>query len=157
MTNAPRYGVIDREEMAALSGIDMLQAMVDGRLPSAPIAEGLDFRLVEIGEGRAVFEGTPGERHRNPLGGVHGGWALTMIDSAAGCALHTSLPAGTGYTTIETKTNFTRPLRPGETYRCEGKLLSAGMQIATSEAYLTGPDGKLAAHGTSTLIIFRPR
>ncbi len=157
MATAPRYGVISREEMASLSGIEMLQALIDGRLPGPPIAEGMDFRLVEIGQGMARFEGVPGTRHLNPLGGVHGGWALTLIDSAAGCALHTILPAGTGYTTVETKANFTRPLKPGETYSCEGRLLSSGTQIATAEAYLTGPDGKLAAHGTSTLIILRPR
>ena len=107
----PSYGVSRPEEIAGLTGREMLEAMVAGRLPQAPIAEGLSFRLAEVDDGRVVFVGDPGPHILNPLGSVHGGWALTLIDSAAGCAVHTLLGAGIGYTTIETKANFSRAIR----------------------------------------------
>ncbi len=152
------YGIVKPEDMAGLSGLQMLEAMLAGRFPAPPIGKTLGFRLIEIGEGLAVFEGDPGPHLLNPLGSVHGGWAMTLIDSATGCALHTTLPPGVGYTTVETKVNMTRAIRPEEgKVRCEGRLLSAGKQIATSEARLLSADGKLLAHGTSTLIVLRPR
>jgi uncharacterized protein (TIGR00369 family) len=152
------YGVVKPQHMAGMSGREMLQTMLDGGFPAPPMARTLGFRLVEVGDGLAVFEGEPGPHLLNPLGSVHGGWALTLIDSAAGCALHTMLPAGVGYTTVETKVNMVRPIQAGDkTVRCEGRLLSHGRQIATSEARLTGADGKLLAHGTSTLMILHPR
>ena len=148
------YGVSSFDDIKHLSGLEMLRAMIAGDLPAAPIAEPLGFRLVEVDEGRAVFEGAPGPRLLNPLGAVHGGYALTLIDSACGCAVHTELGAGVGYTTVETKVNFTRPIAPdGGIVRCEGKVLSRGRQIATAEAFLRSAEGKLLAHGTSTLII----
>jgi uncharacterized protein (TIGR00369 family) len=153
-----RYGVASPEEMAGLTGREMLEAMLTGRLPAPPIARTLDFALVEVDKGMAVFEGQPGPHLLNPLGMVHGGWALTLIDSATGCALHTMLPAGTGYSTIETKANMTRPIRAEDgKVRCEGKVVSRGRQVATAEARLTGENGKLLAHGTSTLMIFAAR
>jgi uncharacterized protein (TIGR00369 family) len=153
-----KYGVSSYDEIKHLSGLEMLRAMIAGDLPAAPIAEGLGFRLAEVDNGRALFEGTPGPQLLNPLGAVHGGWALTLIDSACGCAVHTELEAGIGYTTVETKVNFTRPIDPaGGLVRCEGRVLSRGRQIATAEAFLRSEDGKLLAHGTSTLIILGPR
>jgi len=155
---AMEYGVSSFDEIKHLSGLDMLRAMIAGALPAAPIAEPLGFRLAEVEKGRAVFEGTPGPHLLNPLGAVHGGWALTLIDSACGCAVHTELDAGIGYTTVETKVNFTRPIDPdGGPVRCEGRVLSRGRQIATAEAFLRDAGGKLLAHGTSTLIILTPR
>jgi uncharacterized protein (TIGR00369 family) len=152
------YGVSSYDDIRHLSGLEMLRAMIAGELPAAPIAEPLGFRLAEVEKGRALFEGTPGPHLLNPLGAVHGGWALTLIDSACGCAVHTELDAGIGYTTVETKVNFTRPIDPaGGVVRCEGKVLSRGRQIATAEAFLRAEDGKLLAHGTSTLIILAPR
>jgi uncharacterized protein (TIGR00369 family) len=152
------YGMVKPEDMASLSGREMLEAMLAGRLPAPPIGKTLGFRLIEIGEGLAVFEGDPGPHLLNPLGSVHGGWAMTLIDSATGCALHTTLPPGVGYTTVETKVNMTRGIRSEEgKVRCEGRLVSAGKQIATAEARLLSADGKLLAHGTSTLMILRPR
>lgn len=152
------YGVTPREVAATLSGLELLQGALEGRLPGAPIAQGLNFRLVEVADGRAVFEGEPGEEHLNPLGSVHGGWALTLIDSACGCAAHTTLPAGVGYTTLETKANFTRALRPeGGTVRTEGTVLARGRTIITAEARMTDADGRLLAHGTSTLLVLTPR
>jgi uncharacterized protein (TIGR00369 family) len=152
------YGVATPEQIRDLSGLDMLRAMIAGALPAAPIAEPLGFRLAEVEKGRAVFEGAPGPQLLNPLGAVHGGYALTLIDSACGCAVHTELDAGIGYTTVETKVNFTRPIpADGSTVRCEGRVLSRGRQIATAEAFLRSAEGKLLAHGTSTLIILYPR
>ena len=158
MDEARPIGVATREQVAGLTGIEMLQAIVAGDLPSPPIGATMGMRLVEVEPGRAVFEGQPAPSLLNPLGQVHGGVALTLIDSAAGCAVHSELPAGVGYTTVETKVNFTRPIAPdGGTIRCEGKVLSRGRQIATAEAKLLSGDGKLLAHGTSTLIILPPR
>ena len=148
------YGVAKPEDLAGLTGREMLEAMLAGRLPAPTMGRTLGFRLVEIGQGVAIFEGEPGTHLLNPLGTVHGGWALALIDSAAGCALHTELPAGAGYTTVETKVNMVRAIKAGDaTVRCEGRVLSHGRQIATAEAKLTGADGKLLAHGTSTLIV----
>jgi uncharacterized protein (TIGR00369 family) len=155
---AMKYGVSSFEQIKHLSGLDMLRAMIAGDLPAPPIAEVLGFRLAEVDKGRALFVGTPGPQLLNPLGSVHGGYALTLIDSACGCAVHTELDAGIGYTTVETKVNFTRAIDPaGGPVACEGRVVSRGRQIATAEAYLRSPDGKLLAHGTSTLIILYPR
>jgi len=153
-----RHGVSSYDDIKDLSGLEMLRAMIAGALPAAPIAEPMGFRLAEVEKGRAVFEGEPGPHLLNPLGAIHGGWALTLIDSACGCAVHSELDAGVGYTTIETKVNFTRPIAPdGGAVRCEGRVLSRGRQIATAEASLRSADGRLLAHGTSTLIILSPR
>ncbi len=138
-------------------GIEIMQDIVSGALPTPPICRSLNFWLAEIHPGRAVFEGEPGFESLNPLGSVHGGWALTLIDSAAGCACMSLLDAGVGYTTVETKGNMVRVIKPDSgRYRCEAKILSPGRSIMTSDVHLTGPDGKLYAHGTSTLMILRP-
>ena len=141
-----------------MTGLEFLRAMMEGRQPAPNMSETLGFRLVEVGEGKAVFAGEPGPGLLNPLGAVHGGWALTLIDSATGCAVHTTLPAGTGYTTVETKVNFTRAIAPdGGPVRCEGRVVTSGRRIATAEARLLSADGKILAHGTSTLMILEPR
>ena len=146
------------DALRPLSGLDFLRAMAAGEVGGPRIGHTMGFRLVEIERGRAVFEGTPGPHLLNPLGAVHGGYALTLIDSACGCAVHSELEAGVGYTTVETKVNFTRPIDPGGgPVRCEGRVLSRGRQIATAEALLRSAAGKLLAHGTSTLIILGPR
>ena len=130
-----------------------LEAMMSGELPQPNMAVTLGFSLVEVGDGRVVFEGTPGEKLLNPLGTVHGGFALTMIDSAAACAAHTTLPANVGYTTVETKCNFTRAIIAESTsVRCEGRVVAAGKRIITAEAYVRQGD-KLVAHGTSTIMV----
>jgi len=134
-----------------------LQAMIDGRLPPPPIAETFGFVLVEIAEGRAVFEGQPSEFVLNPLGVVHGGFALTLIDSATGCAVQTMLDGGAGYTTLETKANFVRTILPDTgMLRCIGTTVHVGRSTATAEARLEDAAGRLYAHGTSTLLVFRP-
>jgi uncharacterized protein (TIGR00369 family) len=151
----PTYGLADPETLRRLSGLELLRALAAGEVPAPTMGQRLGFRLIEVEEGRVAFEGTPDGGMLNPLGSVHGGWALTLIDSAAGCAVHSRLPAGAGYTTLETKVNFTRAIRPDAgPVRCEGKVLAFGRRIATAEARLIGADGALLAHGTSTLMIF---
>jgi uncharacterized protein (TIGR00369 family) len=139
------------------SGRAYLQAMVEGRLPQPPIAETLGFRLVEVGDGHAVFEGEASEFVLNPLGVVHGGLALTLVDSATGCAVQASLPEGTGYTTLETKANFVRPiLADTGVLRCIGRALHVGRSTATADARVEDAAGRLYAHGTSTLLVLGP-
>ena len=151
-------GLASAAQMATLSGLELLQALIDGRAPSPNMGRTLGFRLVEVAPGFARFEGQPSIEFLNPLGTVHGGWALALIDSAAGCAVHTELPAGTGYTTVETKVNFSRPIAPDAgPVRCEGRVVTRGRTIATAEARLLSADGKILAHGTSTLIILPPK
>ena len=142
----------------AASGRAYLEAMVEGRIPQPPIAATLGFVLVEIGDGHAVFEGEASEFALNPLGMVHGGFALTLVDSATGCAAQTLLPEGTGYTTLETNANFVRPiLSDTGLLRCTGRAIHVGRTIATAEARVEDSDGRLCAHGTSTLLVVRPR
>jgi uncharacterized protein (TIGR00369 family) len=137
-----------------LKGIDLLRAIRDGRLPPAPMAALLGFRLVEVEPGHAVFEIVPGTRHYNPLGTVHGGLAMTLLDSAMGCAVHTQLAAGAGYTTLEAKTNLVRAIT-AETgkLRAIGKTVHVGSRIATAEGRLEDASGKLYAHATTTCIV----
>ena len=158
MTDAVRYDVLPLGEVAKLSGKEALQAIADGRLPQPPIAKTMTFRLVEIGDGFAAFEGETGQHLLNPLGSVHGGWALTLIDSATGCAGLSLLPAGSSFTTIETKANLTRPILVDTgRVRCEAKVASQGRQIISAEAWVRDAEGKLLAHGTSTLMVINPR
>lgn len=151
-------GVARPEQVAGMSGLQTLQAMLRGELPYPPIARTLDFQLMEVGEGRAVFQGTPGPSHLNPMGGVHGGWYATLLDSALGCAVHTMMPPGRGYTTAELGVNLVRAIGPKvQRVRAEGKVLHCGRQLATAEARLVGPDGTLYAHGTTTCLVFELR
>jgi uncharacterized protein (TIGR00369 family) len=138
----------------SMAGIEFLRAMRDGKLPPPPIAELLGFRLVEVEPGRAVFEVQPGERQYNPIGVVHGGLAMTLLDSAMGCSVQTQMPAGGGYTTLEAKTNLVRAIT-AETglLRAIGKVLHVGKRIATAEARLEDKGGKLYAHATTTCIV----
>ena len=137
-----------------MAGIDFLRAMRDGRLPSPPIAQLMGFRLAEVEPGHAVFEITPGEQHYNPIGVVHGGLAMTLLDSAMGVCIHSRLPAGTGYTTLEAKTNLVRSItsQTGK-LRAIGKVVHLGKRVATAEARLEDPAGKLYAHASSTCIV----
>lgn len=151
-------GVIPSEEVNRLTGRELLEAIAAGRLPQATLAQELSFRLVEVGDGVAIFEGEPGARHLNPLGTVHGGWALALIDSAAGCAAHTLLDRGVLYTTVETKVNFARAILPDAgTLRAEGRVITRGRQIMTAEARIMSADARVVAHGTSTLFVLGPR
>ncbi len=144
-------------EMMAMTGIEGLRAMMAGTFPPPSISTTMGFYLKEVAEGYALFEGEPSERILNPMGIVHGAFALTLIDSCCGCAGHTLLPAGVGYGTLETKVNFVRPIKfDTGILRAEGRVLAHGRTIITSEGKVTDANGKLYAHGTSTCMIQRP-
>jgi uncharacterized protein (TIGR00369 family) len=149
-----RYGVADPKAIAAMTGREVLEAIMRVNLPAPPMARTLDFALVEVGEGSAAFEGEPSEAFLNPMGAVHGGWALTLIDSAAGCAGMTLLPPGGAYTTIETKANFSRPITADMgRVRAEANIVGRGRRVLSAEARVTDARGRLLAHGTSTLMV----
>jgi len=142
----------------SMSGIEFLRAIRDGRLPAPPIAELLGFKLVEVDTGHAVFEVMPGEQHYNPIGVVHGGLAMTLLDSAMGCAVHSHIPAGGGYTTLEAKTNLVRPVTSKTgLLRAIGKVLHLGSRVATAEGRLVDGGGKVYAHATTTCIVLGQR
>jgi uncharacterized protein (TIGR00369 family) len=147
------YGVAEPREIAQLTGKQILQAIIDGNLPHPPISQTLTFWLVEIGDGFAVFEGEPGAHLLNPMGTVHGGWAMTLIDSAAGCAGYSLIPAGAGFRTVETKANLSRSITSDSgRVRAEAHVVSQTHQIISTEARVTSRDGRVLAHGTSTLM-----
>jgi uncharacterized protein (TIGR00369 family) len=152
----PGPGVAKPEQVAGMTGLEMMQALLHGKIPYAAIAKTLDFTIVEVEPGRAIFQGTPGHTHLNPMGGIHGGWYATLLDSALGCAIHTLLPAGRGYTTAELSVNLVKAINPAKTLRvrAEGKVIHCGRQLATAEARILGPDGTLYAHGTTTCLVF---
>lgn len=138
----------------AMSGIDFLRTMAEGKLPPPPIAQLMGFRLAEVDHGHAVFECTPGEHHYNPIGVVHGGLAMTLLDSCMGCAVHTVMPLGSGYTTLEAKVNLVRAVTSATgKIRAIGKLIHSGKSIATAEGRIVDEAGKLYAHGTTTCIV----
>lgn len=148
-------GVARPDQIAGLTGLEQMQAMLRGDLPFAPIARTLDFLIVEVGPGTAVFQGSPGHAHLNPMGTVHGGWFATMLDSALGCAVHTRMEPGRGYTTAELGVNLVKALTPKvQRVRAEGRVVHCGRQLATAEARLVGPDGTLYAHATTTCLVF---
>lgn len=139
-----------------LAGIDFLRAVASGELPPPPMGLTLGLGFETIEKGRVVFTAEPAEYHYNPIGVVHAGLAMTLVDSAIGCAVHSMLPAGSGYTSLETKVNFVRPITI-ETgpLRCDATVLHLGGRTATGEARLLDGAGKLYAHGTSTCLILR--
>jgi uncharacterized protein (TIGR00369 family) len=137
-----------------LSGMEYLQKLISGELPPPPIAVLLNFRLSEVDHGRAIFTCEPAEYHFNPIGLVHGGLAAALLDSAMGCAIHSTLPAGIGYTTLEIKVNYVRPLASGgANLSCEGKVVHRGRSTGTAEGRVLDADGTLYAHATTTCLI----
>ena len=151
----PGPGVARPDQAAGLTGLQLMQGMLDGSLPYAQIARTLDFTIIEVGPGRAVFQGQPGTQHLNPLGTVHGGWFATLLDSALGCAVHAMLPAGRAYTTAELGINLVKAITPKvPRVRAIGQVLHCGRQLATAEARLVGADGTLYAHATTTCLVF---
>lgn len=155
LDGGPGPGVALPEQIAGKTGLEQMQAMLNGDIPFAAIAQTLDFLIVEVGEGSAVFQGTPGPQHLNPMGTVHGGWFATLLDSALGCAVHTKMPPGRAYTTAELSVNIVRALTPKvQRVRAIGRVIHCGRQLATAEAQLVGPDGTLYAHATTTCLVF---
>lgn len=142
------------DDPAGLDGHDQLAALMKANV-HPPIGETLDFALVELERGRVVFEGSPTRKVFNPIGSVHGGYAATLLDSACGCAVHSSLPAGQGYTTLELKVAYHRALTDESgPVRAEGRLVTLGRRVAFSEAQLVDAQGRLCASATSTLLVF---
>jgi uncharacterized protein (TIGR00369 family) len=155
LNNGAGPGVASPQQVAGKSGLEVMQAMLNGDLPYASIARTLDFTLMSVDEGKATFQGTPGAAHLNPMGTVHGGWFATLLDSALGCAVHTRMPPGRAYTTAELSVNIVRALTPKvQRVRAIGRVIHCGRQLATADAQLIGPDGTLYAHATTTCLVF---
>ncbi len=151
----PGPGLARPEQIAGKTGLEVMQMMLNGDIPYAAIAKTLDFTIVEVSPGRAVFQGTPMAQHMNPLGTIHGGWIATLLDSALGCSVHTMMPPGRGYTTAELGVNYVKGITPKvQRVRAEGKVIHCGRQLATAEARLVGADGTLYAHATTTCLVF---
>jgi len=150
------FGVASIEEIRAISGIEYLRGVMEGKFPAPTIGRTLQFRLCEVGEGLAVFTGIPTEDYMNPMGTVHGGYAATLLDSALACSVHSLCPVGYASTSVELKINFVRPITPqtGRVY-CRGTVVHPGRQLATAEARLVDEVGKLYAHGTQTCSVFK--
>lgn len=160
-TRTRRYGwrdpKIGAEAARRMSGLDYMTAVMKGELPPGPIMDTLAFRLTAVGDGLAVFEIEPGEFVYNAIGSVHGGIPATLIDSAASCAVHTKLPAGTGYTTVNLSVDMIKAITASAgTLRCEGRVVRAGNRIAVADAELKGADGTLYARGSVTCLILPP-
>jgi uncharacterized protein (TIGR00369 family) len=149
------FGVTPLDQALSTDGLTFLRAMLEGKLPAPPIAETLGFDLVEVDQGKAVFEGMPAFRHYNPLGTVHGGFAMTLLDSCLGCCIHTTMAKGEGYTTLEVKVNLVRAItKDTGLVRATGRLIHRGRTTATAEGDIRDAKGTLLAHGTTTCMIF---
>ena len=149
-----QIGLGKPEQFIGRSGIEVFRAMLAGEMPRAPISDTLDFFLVEADVGRVEFQGRPQFAHYNPLGTVHGGWIATLLDSAVACSVHTALPPGKTYTTLELKLNYVRALTEKVTLvRAIAQVIHVGGRTATAEGRLVGPDGKLYAHASTTCLV----
>lgn len=144
-------------KLAGLSGLEQFQAIADGVVPPPPIGTHMNMDLVSFSEGDVVFSATPDVSHYNPIGAIHGGFIATLLDSAAGCAVHTTLPAGVGYTSLEIKVSFVRGLtaETGEV-RAHGWVTKPGRRAAFAEADLRDTEGRLLATASSTCLIIGP-
>ena len=152
---AIQYGVVTPEMLKSYDGLGFLKAIIAGTLPQPPISELIGFHLAEAENGRAVFEGVPEYRHYNPIGSVHAGFAATLLDSALGCAIFSTLAQGDTWTTLELKLNFVRPLtKDTGPVRAEGRIIHRGRTVATSNGDLKDRAGKLYAHATTTCMVF---
>ena len=151
---AATTGYARPDQVDGRTGIQMLEAILAGELPRPPIGDTLNFVPIRIESGLAVFQGRPQLKHYNPLGTVQSGWCAALLDSAVGCAVHSTLPAGKAYTTLELKLNIVRSLTDAvPLVRAEGKLIHADRNMAIADGRLVGPDGKLYAHATTTCLI----
>ena len=149
------YGVTPTSVMASMTGLDFVRAFFEGKLPAPPIMQNIEPYDQTADPGHVVFYSVPGFRHYNPIGSVHGGYAATLLDSAMGLAVHSMLPPGTGYTTLEFKISFIKGMtRDSGTVRSEGRTLNVGRRAATAEARITDSKGRLLAHATTTCLVF---
>ncbi|NQV81091.1 MAG: PaaI family thioesterase [Alphaproteobacteria bacterium] len=151
----PGVGILDLASVADLTGLEIIQRIIDGRLPRPPISVAMDFELATAGAGRAVFAGTPNGRFHNPYGTVHGGYVATLMDSAMTCAVQTTIAAGFGVTTVEFKINFVKPI-PSEAgrLRAVASVITSGRRLGTAEGRLLDEADTLYAHGTTTCMIY---
>jgi uncharacterized protein (TIGR00369 family) len=154
-TPKPEYGVTPTNVMASMAGLDFVRAIFEGKLPTPPIMQTVEPFDSTAEPGVVAFHSIPGFRHYNPIGSVHGGYAATLLDSAMGLAIHSTLPAGTGYTTLEFKVSFIRGMTTDTgVVRTEGRTLNVGRRAATAEARITDAEGRLLAHATTTCLVF---
>src|SRR6266436_8253252 len=150
-----QYGVTPPEVMASMAGIDFVRAIFEGKLPAPPIMQTVEPFDSTAEPGVVVIHSIPAFRHYNPIGSVHGGYAAILMDSAMGLAIHSMLPAGSGYTTLEFKISFIKGMsKDSGTVRTEGRTLSVGRRAATAEARITDAKGRLLAHATTTCLVF---
>lgn len=155
VTSSAPFGVVGPEILASMPGLDFVRKMFAGELPQPPIMENVGPFDCTADNGHVVFHSIPGFRHYNPIGSVHGGYAAILLDSAMGLAVHSSLPANSGYTTLEFKISFIRGMsETSGTVRTEGKILNVGRRAATAEAKITDDKGRLLAHATTTCLVF---
>lgn len=153
---ADELGTLPVAEVFAMAGLDFLSGVRDGAHPAPPIAGPMRMRLIEVSHGLAVFLSDPGDHLLNPIGTVHGGYAMTLLDSCMGCAVHSTLQAGEAYITVEAKVNMVRPIMPHTgLVRATGTLIHRGHTTATAEGRLMSESGKLLAHGTTTCSIMQ--
>lgn len=152
----PALGALPLDRIAAMSGLQIFEDMLAGRLPAPPIMVTLDISMREVERGRTIFVGTPGPSVMNPQGTVHGGWISTILDTALSCAVHTDLAPGEVYTTTSLTVNMVRPLMPdGAEAVCEGRLVHRGRRLATADGTLVDSRGKLIAHASVACMITR--
>ncbi|MGP9785451.1 PaaI family thioesterase [Glutamicibacter sp. 287] len=143
------------EQLPLFSGLEYLKLMASGELPGAPIAGHLNMVVAEVSEGSVTFTCTPEESHYNPIGAVHGGLVCALLDSALGCAAHSTLPAGMGYTSIEIKVNYLRPvLADSGPLRCTGRITKPGRRVIFAEGDVVDKNGKVVATASSSLLVF---
>ncbi len=142
------------DNLLELDGLQQLKLAFEDGTKRPPIGETLDFGMIEMEKGKVVFEGNPAEKHMNPIGSIHGGYAATLLDSALGCSIHTLLEPGERYTTVDLNVKYVRAMRPGMgPVYCTGVVVHKGRKIATADAKIVDADGKLYAHGSTTCVI----
>ncbi|HLZ02554.1 MAG TPA: PaaI family thioesterase [Bradyrhizobium sp.] len=150
------YGTVDADRRKQMSGLEFVQGLANGSLPLNTIAQTLGYDIAEAESGRVVVTAQPSDRHLNPAGTVHGGFAATLLDSCMGLAVQSTLEQGVGQTTLEFKISLVRPITP-ETgmIKAEGVVLTRGRRVGTAEGRITDGEGRLLAHGTTTCLIFQ--
>jgi uncharacterized protein (TIGR00369 family) len=149
------FGVVPIEQARRMDGLSLWRGLLEGRVPAPPIAKVLGFDVAEVELGRVLFTYTPVPEHYNPLGTIHGGVAATLLDSAMGCSVHSTLAAGMGFTTLEIKVSYVRAMTDQTgPVKVEGKVINVGKRVATAEGRVVDREGRLLAHGTTTCLIF---